>query len=284
MPEEPYPTKVVDGQEYWVVETLVPKESDPERGAYIFFAKPLMGITGIAGLVKGDPGPWTEILEEVNVTPLAHGDETPDSMSFTVTQPGGPGTPQRVQLNATQRSGPPGQDGTMQWDPTDLAENPVAGAIPAVNADGDGFDLVPQKVGGMHWAASLNDAPAGTTATYQIGTIAVAAGTYRTPWRPDPEAAVTVTGSSPDIAVDIVARLNSPTGKIVGIGKAVPGVQTQRVVLQSGPETGASATDDTLYVAAGEAATVYLMAEKVGGAATYATSLPRFNMNAVPLP
>lgn len=43
MPTEPYPTKVVDGQEYWVVETLVPKESDPERGAYIFFAKPLMG-------------------------------------------------------------------------------------------------------------------------------------------------------------------------------------------------------------------------------------------------
>lgn len=272
MPEEPYPTKVVDGQEFWVVETLVPKESDPERGAYIFFAKPLMGVTGMSGLVRGDPGPWTEFIEEVNNTPLAWNDPTPDSMSITVTQPGGPGVPQRVQLNATQRAGAPGADGSATWDPTDLTETPVPGTVPAVNSAGDGFNLVQQKAGRSHWAGSLNNAPSGTTGTFQLGTIAVAAGTYQAAWRPHINAGGTVTGSSSDIKVDIVARLGAPDGPIVGRGHGVAGVQTQRTIVVSGPPAGTSVSDADFFVAAGAGATIYLMAEKVGGAATYLTT------------
>ncbi|ULN72304.1 hypothetical protein [Mycolicibacterium smegmatis] len=283
MPDEPYPTKVVDDKEYWVVECLVPKESDPERGAYIFFAKPLQGITGIAGLIKGDPGKHTIIDTTIDNVPLDYDDPTPDFMEFVEIQPGSDTQSQIVQLRASQRAGAPGQDGDTVLDPSDF-DGGSAGDVIALNDEEDGFELVPQRVGGMHWAASLSNATAGTTATAQIGVITVQAGTYLFPWRPDVDAAVTVTGSTSDIAVDLVARLGSTTGPIVGLGKAVPGVQTQRVVLQSGPETGESASDSDLYVAAGEAAAIYLMAEKVGGSATYSTTAPRFSMKAVALP
>lgn len=281
MPEEPYPTKVVDSKEYWVVETLVPKESDPERGAYIFFAKPLQGVTGIAGLVQGDAGPWTEFLEEVPVTPLSNDDPTPMSAAITVTQPGGPGTPQRVQLSLALREGPAGEDGESVWDPTDLVEDPVPGTVPTVNPAGNGFDLVAPKVVREHWPGSVANAPAGTTATYQLGVVNITAGTYADPYRLHVNAGATVVGSSPDLKVDIVARLGAPDGPIIGYGAGVAGVQTQRTVVISGPPAGTSASNADYFAAGGAAATVYLMAEKKSGAATYATTEVWFSVDAV---
>lgn len=279
MPTEPYPTKVVDGQEYWVVETLVPKESDPERGAYIFFAKPLMGTSGIAGLVQGDPGPWTEFLEEVPVTELANNDPTPVGASITVTQPGGPGVPQRVQLSLALRTGKDGEDGDATWDPTDLDPTPTAGTIPAVNSAGDGFDLVPQKAVRAHWPGSVTNAPGGTTATYQLGVVNIAAGTYADPYRLHINAGATVIGSSSDLKVDIVARLGAADGPIIGYGHGVAGVQTQRTVVISGPPAGTSASNADYFAAGGAAATVYLMAEKKSGAATYQTTETWFSVD-----
>ncbi|MFV8301304.1 hypothetical protein ACNQP7_31900 [Mycolicibacterium fortuitum] len=279
MPTEPYPTKVVDGKEYWVVETLVPKESDPERGAYIFYAKPLMGTSGIPGLVQGDPGPWTEILEEVNFTELAPTDPTPMSASFTETQPGSGSTPQRVQLNLAIRAGAKGDPGDATWDPTDLEETPVAGTIPAVNSALNGFDLVQPKVVRAHWPGSVANAPAGTTATYQLGTVAITAGTYQDPYRLHINAGTTVIGSSSDLKVDIVARLGAADGPIIGYGAGVSGVQTQRTVVISGPPAGTSASNADYFAAGGAAATVYLMAEKKSGAATYQTMETWFSVD-----
>lgn len=279
MPVEPYPTKVVDGQEYWVIPTLVPKESDPERGAYIFYAKPLDGMSGMPALVQGDPGPWTEFLGEVNLTTLAPTDPTPMSASITETQPGGPGIPQRVQLNLAIKSGAKGDPGDATWDPTDLTETPVAGTVPAVNSAGNGFELVTPKVGKSHWAAELANAPSGTTGTFQLGTIAVAAGTYKSAWRPHINAGGTVAGSTADIKVDIVARLGATDGPIVGRGHGVSGVQTQRTIVVSGPPAGTSQTNADFFVAAGAGATIYLMAEKVGGAATFSTTELWFSMD-----
>ncbi|MEW2483564.1 hypothetical protein AB0876_28660 [Mycobacterium sp. NPDC049093] len=279
MPTEPYPTKVVDGEEYWLVPCLVPKESDPERGAYIFFAKPLDGTSGIAGLVQGDPGPWTEFLEEVPVTELANNDPTPMGAGITVTQPGGPGTPQRVQLSLALRTGKDGNDGDATWDPTDLNPTPVSGTVPAVNSAGDGFDLVPQKASRSHWAGSLNNAPAGTTATYQLGVISIAAGIYQAPIRLRPNAGATVIGSSSDLKVDIVARLGAADGPIIGYGHGVSGVQTQRTSIVSGPPAGTAASNADYFVAAGAAATIYLMAEKKSGAATFSTTEPWFSID-----
>lgn len=272
MPTEPYPIKVVDGQEYWVIPCLVPKESDPERGAYIFFAKPLDGMSGMPALVQGDPGPWTEFLEEVNFTELAPTDPTPMSASIVETQPGGPGVPQRVQLNLAIKSGAKGDDGDATWDPTDLTETPVAGTVPAVNSTADGFDLVQPKVVRAHWPGSVANAPAGTTATYQLGVVNIAAGTYHDPYRLRINAGATVIGSSSDLKVDIVARLGAADGPIIGYGHGVSGVQTQRTVVISGPPPGTASSNADYFTAGGAGATVYLMAEKKSGAATYQTT------------
>lgn len=276
---EPYPTKIIDGVPHWGIPCWVPKESDPERGTYIYFAKPLDGISGLAGLVKGEPGKHTIIDTEIVRTPLAYDDPTPDSMEFVEVVPGSDTTSQVVQLHATQRSGPPGADGTATWDPTDLTETPVAGTIPAVNTALTGFDLVQQKAGKAHWPGSVNNAPAGTTGTFQLGTIAVPPGTYQAAWRPHINAGGTVTGSSSDIKVDIVARLGAPDGPIVGRGHGVAGVQTQRTIVVSGPPPGTSVSNADYFVAGGAGATVYLMAEKVSGGATYLTTELWFSLD-----
>ncbi len=279
MPTEPYPTKVVDGQEYWVIPTLVPKESDPERGAYIFYAKPLPGMSGLPALAQGDPGPWTEFLEEVPVTELANSDTTPVGASITVTQPGGPGTPQRVQLSLALRTGKDGKDGDATWDPTDLDPSPVSGTVPAVNSAGTGFDLVQPKVARAHWPGSVANAPAGTTATYQLGAVNIAAGTYQDPYRLHVNAGATVIGSSSDLKVDIVARLGAADGPIIGYGHGVSGVQTQRTVVISGPPPGTASSNADYFTAGGAGATVYLMAEKKSGAATYQTTESWFSID-----
>lgn len=281
MPVEPYETKVVDGESYWVIPCLVPKESDPERGAFIFFAKPLDGITGIGGLIKGDPGKHTIVDTVIDRTVLEYDDPTPDFMEFVETVPGSDTTSQVVQLRASQRKGPPGDDGDTVLTPSDYG-TPEVGQTLAVKAGLSEFELVTPKVGGMHWPGSLSNAPAGTTATYTIGTIAIAAGTYKNAVRPHIEAAVTVTGSTSDIAVDLVARLNAVDGPVVGRGVGVAGVQTQRVVITSGPDAGAA--DSTNKIAAGAGATIYLVTEKQSGSATYLTSSPRYCMEMVQVP
>jgi hypothetical protein len=134
----------------------------------------------------------------------------------------------------------------------------------------------------MHWPGSLSNAPAGTTATYQIGAIAVAAGTYRFDGRPHVNASVTVTASGTDIAVDLVARIGSATGPVVGRDVGVSGLQVQRLHLTSGPDEGAA--DSVNRVAAGAAATIYLMVEKQSGTATYQTSSPRYSIEWVAVP
>ena len=278
MPVEPYPTKVIDGLEHWGIPCWVPKAHDPDRGVFIYFAKPVDGIAGISGLVQGDPGKHTIITPEVVITEvLDYDDPIPDAAEFVVITPGSDTVSQVVQLHKTERRGQDGDDGNTILDPADFT-SPAAGLIPAVNAGVDGFELVQQKAGRLHWAAALSNAPGGTAATFTIGQIVVGANVYKAPWRPDIDAAVTVLGSTADIGVDLVARLGAADGPIVGRGTAVGGVQAQRVTLQSGPPAGTSAADADFYVAAGAAATIYLVAEKVSGSATYSTVAPWFSM------
>lgn len=278
MPTEPYPTKIVDGQEYWEIPCLVPKESDPERGAYIFFAKPLDGVTGIAGLIKGDAGKHTIVDTDIDRTVLEWNDPTPDFARFVETVPGSDTTSQVVKLQMSQRKGPPGVGGGTVLTPTDYG-TPNAKDILQVNDAKTAFELVQQKVVRSHWPGALSNAPAGTAATFQIGVVNITAGTYRDAYRLHINAGATVIGSSADLKVDIVARLGAADGPIIGYGAGVAGIQTQRTVVISGPPAGTAASNGDYFAAAGAAATVYLMAEKKSGAATYATTEPWFSID-----
>lgn len=278
MPEEPYSTKIVDGEEYWIVECLVPKESDPERGAYIFFAKPMAGVTGIAGLIKGDAGKHTIIDPAIDFTALEYSDPTPDSADFVETVPGSDTTSQKVKLHLALHKGKPGDDGDTVLTPSDYG-TPNAKDVLQVNDAGSGFELVQQRVVRSHWPGSLSNAPAGTTATFQIGVISIAAGVYKAPYRLHINAGATVIGSSSDLKVDIVARLGATDGPIIGYGAGIAGIQTQRTIVISGPPAGTSASNADYFAAGGAASTVYLMSEKKSGAATYSTTEPWFSVD-----
>lgn len=278
MAEEVWPRVTFGGKEFWQVESTTLIEVDPAGQTYFLVGTPQGGVGNVGPLVKGDPGKHTEFQTVIDFTPLAHDDPTPSSASVVEVVPGDDNTSQVVKLALALHEGEPGQDGTTSIDLDALGGTVAAGRPLVVNAAADGIDAVAPWVGGMHWPASLSNAPGGTSSTFTIGTITVAAGTYLRDWRPLIAAGCHVTGSSADLRVDLVARLGASNGPEIGRCSGLVGA-ADRLVLISGPEAGAA--DSVNRVAAGAAATIYLVAEKQSGTATFATSLPRFSVVAV---
>ncbi|SRX93555.1 hypothetical protein MSP7336_01794 [Mycobacterium shimoidei] len=281
MAVEPWPTVTIGGQNYWQIPMLVAKESEPDAQVLVLVATPQGGVANVGPLVKGDPG-LPPTFDAPTLHPLEWNDPTPDSISFTLVTPATDDAGPVYHADVYMHKGQPGQDGTSTLD-VDAYGTPLAGRILAVKADLTGFEYVPQKVGGMHWPASLNAAPAGTTAGFTLGTITVQANTYPFDWRPDIEAMTIVAGSGPDVRVDLVARLNADNGPVIGRCYGIAGAQ-DRLILVSGPDAGAA--DGTNRIAAGAAATIFLRTEKQAGADTYSTSVAttRFSMKAIAVP
>jgi hypothetical protein len=257
---------------------LVAKESDPENGAYVYFAKPLNGVTGISGLVKGDNGKHTEFQEAVDFTSLAYNDATASSMSVVEVTPGSDTVSQVVKLAVALHEGVPGADGTTSLDLDSITGTSATGKSIVVNASNDGFDYATLWTGGMHWPATVSETSA-QTAGATLSTITVATNTYLSDWRPLILASTTINGSTTDVIVDIIARLNNATtGAVVGRGYGINGTN-DKLVLNSGPDAGASSSVNKIN--AGDAATIYLRTEKQSGTATYSTSHTRFSLVAV---
>lgn len=284
MPTEPYPTVTANGVDYWQIPCLVAKESDPENGVYIYFAKPLDGVSGISGLVKGDPGKHTEFQTTVDFTALAYDDPTAASMSVDVVTPGSDTVSQVVRLVAALHEGEPGADGTTSIDLDSVDGTAAAGDLIRVNSGVTGFEYVAPWVAGQHWPATAASEASAAAAGVTLQTITVASNTYKRDWRPYVEASTLVNGSTADVQVDLIARLNNATtGPVVGRAKGVNGTN-DKLILTPGPDAGSSTGDTALYVAAGAAATIYIRAEKQGGAATYTTTNTRASMLAVAIP
>lgn len=278
MPVEPYPTVTANGVDYWAIPCLVAKESDPENGAYIYFAKPLDGVSGISGLVQGDPGKHTEFQTgPIDFTPLAHGDPTAASVSVVEVTPGSDTVSQVVKLVGALHEGAPGADGTTSLDMDSITGTAAAGKSIVVNASADGFDYATPWVGGMHWPATVTEASA-QSAGVTLSTITVASNTYLSDWRMVVFAGTTITGSTADVQVDLIARLNAADGPVIGRASGVNGTFDKLVIIP-GPDAGSASTVNK--VAAGAAATVYIRAEKQSGTATFGTSNTRCSLVAV---
>ena len=278
MAEEPWPRIVFGGKEYWQVESTTLIEVDPEGQTYFLVGTPQGNVANLGPLVKGDPGKHTEFQEEVDYTPLEWDDPTPSSVKVVEVTPGSDTQPQIVKLQAALREGKPGQDGSTAIDLETVGGTVAAGRMLVVNSGVDGIDAAPVPVGGMHWPASLSNAPGGTNNTFVLGTVSVGSGVYNFDWRPRINAGCHVAGSSADLRVDLVARLGAADGPVVGRATGQAG-EKDRLIVVSGPDAGAA--DGTNRVAAGSAATIYLVAEKQSGSATYSTSLPRFSVEVI---
>lgn len=269
MPTAPIVTDS-DGKQ-WYVWDLRAKFSypfDPDAPVFLLAAPPGgVGVVNAPFLVKGEPGLGAVIDPAIDLTVLEHDDPTADSAEMIELRPGSETEPQLSQLKLTIHKGAPGTDGGVILDPADYG-TPIAGRILVVKSTLDGFEYAPQKTGVQLWPFSVTEAGTGTTAGHTLTTISVAANTIPYDWQARVSGVSVVTGSGSDVKVDLVARLNSTTGTVLGRCPGIGGI-TDRLILPNGPDSGMSAASVT--VAANAAATIYFRTEKMAGADTYAT-------------
>ena len=256
---------------------------DPESPMFLFAAPPGgVGLASYPFLAQGEPGKPALLSTTVDFTALEPGDATPDSAQLVELTPGTETTSQVSKLVIKLHKGAAGTNGTSVLNPASFG-TPVAGRMLVVNSTANGFTYAPQKAGGAYWPASVTEAGSGTTGAATLAVVSVGANVVPFAWRPRVFGSTLVTGSGPDVKVNLVARLNSATGPVVGFDAGVGGV-SEKLQLVSGPDTNASLSSVT--VAANAAATIYLRAEKVSGLATYSTGAvaSRFCVEVDPLP
>lgn len=250
---------------------------DPSKPIF-FAAAPPGGVAhaNMPFMVKGDRGLPTLFSTNVDFTALEPDDVTPDSFEVVELVPGTDTTSQVLKVVVKLHKGEAGTDGASVLNPGSFG-TPTFKHILQVNAAGDGFELVAQRVGGKHYpAAAATAAPAGTTAGFDIQQVVIPANTYPFPYRLEVSGGTVTTASSADAQVDLIARLNTTSGPVLGRCTGVGGV-TDRLILVDGLDdsalaAGASAAAADVTLAANAGATVYLRTEKQGGTATYQSS------------
>jgi hypothetical protein len=253
---------------------MIPLDWDPSSNVVLLVAAPTGGVLDYPALAQGDPGPASTFDTVVNFTALAYTDPTVDSASMTLLSPG------YYQLNLALHTGGPGPTGTnIIHTAGDLVGTPVSGKIIIVNPTLDGFLYATPKVGDWFGPATIANTPSGNPG-FTLCTVGL--GPFDFDWRPQVSGYTIVTGTGPNVVTDLVARLNSASGNDVG---RCPGMtSTERLILSAGPPTASADTWDR--VLAGNAATIYLRAERQSGTDTFTTSATttRFRVKANPVP
>lgn len=259
----------IDGKPFLVIDVAkfrIPLDWDPSSNMFIAVAAPDGGLGNFPALVKGDDGDSPTIDSSILFEAMDYDDPGEEYASFDEITPG------VFQLSLGLRRGEPGSDGVMVLDPEDYG-TPVAKSQFVLNASGDGFEYVAQKVGNRYLPASINPTPNGNPGFTQC-TIGIPAQPFD--YHLSMEGQSVLLGTSTDFRGNLVARLgytgvaNAETaGPICGlgfgpIGNNVAGIAT---VLSGSPPAGSSSAYDK--VAAGVAATVYCRGERQAGSGTF---------------
>jgi hypothetical protein len=312
MPTETWNITTIDGKQYLVVDVAkfrIPLDWDPSSNMFFAVSYPDGGIGNFTALAKGDPGDVPTLNLPIALTELAADDPTPASASFTET------SPDTYTLNLALHKGAKGDPGDTILQPSDYGTG-LAGDYLVVDSSTNAFTLTPQRVGDRYLPATILAAPSGNAA-YTLCTVPVPP--QRFSWRPQVEGFCEITGTSADVKVDLVARLDSATaGNIVGratqpAGSGTVTTNTTVVTVQgasgasgaSGPTTTTTSTSSYAFathvlsstppagsdvgydiVPAGESAVIYLRAERVAGSGTFTTSTTTtgFCVNVLPVP
>lgn len=248
---------------------------DPNSPLTLLWSPPGgIGEANLPFMLKGDNGKST-VIQSAQRTLLEYGDPTPDSFEFVELSPATDTTPQIGKFVIVDHKGAPGADGTSTLDP-DAYGTKVAGRLLRLKSDLSGFEYTPPSIVGTHWPATApTAAPSGTTGAFDTTSIVIPPNTYPFPTRVEVSAGTTVTATgSPatgDVKVDLVARLNSTSGVVLGRCNGIGGL-TDRLALIDGPDPGTDPADVT--IAANAAATIYIRTERqAGGVDNYQTSV-----------
>lgn len=281
MPQDIYPTYTFGGREYWGIPNLTLVDKDPDGEVYFFLGTPQGNRANVGPLLRGDRG-LSPIFVEGTTTELEYGDATPASTTPVLVDPGDPDAdvPPTYAINVVRHKGQNGTNGASVLNPASFG-TAVYRRLLQVNSAATGFEYTPQKVGDQRWPTSVTEAPSGTTSSYTVATIVVAANTFPFDWRPSLKGISFVSATTSDTVVDLVARLDADDGVILGLTEGLPGL-TDRLVLAGGPTPGATST--TGKIAANAAATLKLRLEKQGGAGTFQSGVlgaTRFSMDVI---
>lgn len=240
-------------------------------GLFLAVAAPLGGAASLGAiLAKGDPG-FAPSIQMSSFTELDADDPTQASMELNLlaeaTDVSGP----VYGLDVVLHRGLRGEEGVVIIHPADYAadpDNPPLGWVPAVAAGLETFELVPQRVPMMHWPASVDEVPTGTTAGYTMTVIPIDPAPWDRYVYPSGEVQV-VASSGTNMRVDLVAHLNDETGpKIVGRSRGVAGAKDKLSMIGYPP---AGTTSAAMKILANQPANVYFRTEKQGGSGTYSS-------------
>lgn len=278
MPVQNWTTTVIDGKNFLVIDVAklrIPLDWTPDSNVFIAVAAPTGGVMNYPALVKGDNGDTPNLDTVVAFTALAYDDATPPSAELEET---GPNT---YKLHLALRNGAPGAPGNTVLDPSDF-DTPLPGKILALNSDASAFILQTPKVGDEYWPTAINNTPSGNPA-YTLCSVGV--GVKNFDWRPEVSGWCKVAGTGADVAVNLHCRLDDEAGgNIVGMAYGEPGVNPPVHTIVTGPPT--NSVDTYNKVLAGNAATIYLRAERRTGTDTFTTSntTTRFRVKVQPVP
>lgn len=254
------------GQEGWLWDgkVFIPLEYDPVTGAAAVFLAPPGGRASIPAVAKGDPGLAPDFRNVVVTAELEYDDPTPLAWDMVQVSPGTDTVPAVFDVEVQTRKGAPGEPGPVAFlDSTDLYGTLGEGTVPAYSADADGDGnpgvvWTPQKVGGQYWPNSIASTTGANGQLRTLATVSVPALPFA--WRAVPSGYCVVTGTV-NTRPDLIARVGTTDGPIVGRGAAVPSTAVQCVNLHAGVPYGSNS--DYAVIGAGIGpTTVFLRAEE----------------------
>jgi hypothetical protein len=270
---------ITDDGQFYIFEGRVLIPIDPSTGVAQLLLRPQGGMgVAIPAIAQGDPGATPTISTTINLTELAYDDPTAASAEWVET------SPDTYELSLELHAGEPGTAGTNATiiGASDLTGTPTYKDVITVNSSADGFEYTTPKVGDRHIPATISSIGAGS-ANATLCTITVPAQDFD--WRPRVHGFCVIAGTGADVQMDLLARLDvETTGNIVARGKAKAGVGPETCVLIPGPAAGSAATYDK--VNAGNAAVIYVRAERQSGTETFTTSstTSQFSVEVHPIP
>ncbi|WPH57649.1 hypothetical protein [Mycobacterium phage WXIN] len=255
----------VDGNNITFTGTVtVVNGANQDSGTAYLVLTPEGGFGTLPFLATGDPGK-PPVFDSFTMEEVDPDDPLPTpNPEYTLVSPGGPGEASHYTLKFYVHKGATGATGTFTISgATDLSGTPGSGNDKQIlvyrHSDGK-WVLSAQKVGDQYVPAAIASTSFSVTTPRTLTSVTIPAQPFD--WRPRVFAQTVVTGSA-DTRVDLVARVgNASSGAQVGFSKGLAGAAPPPNILIPAAPAGSSMPGSYGRVAAGDAATIYLVAEQ----------------------